>query len=73
MKQELEREAANLKRLRDDAIERGMTDLAVAYGWSAIEASEALVVHAAFGLAAVRTLRERRKSVLKNGWGSPCP
>jgi hypothetical protein len=51
---------ANLKRLRADAIERGMPDLAVAYGWSEVEVSEALIVHAAFGPAAVRKLRESR-------------
>lgn len=39
MNQEIE----ELKRLRNDAIERGMQELAIVYGWSAIRLGQELL------------------------------
>jgi hypothetical protein len=41
---------ATMERLREDAVERGLRDLAIVYGWSAIRIGQEAVAEAMRGL-----------------------
>lgn len=51
----------SLIRLRQDAKERNMPDLAIAYGWSAVRISGEIVIEASKVLEAEREANQRAK------------